>query len=800
MHRALPIRLVLALLLCVRAAADVEAQSYASAAGEVIDAATGLPVSDALLRLERLGAPGQWQQYTDDYGTFRFATLPAGRYRLSAERTGYRSFAAAVELEPARPLLLSVGLRIEPVPLPPLRLRATRTQRFLRREPAGARDLAPGGSQFPHLTLSTDARDVTESDVIDAITLAGPDLFRALQRRPGVATRSGYTAELWLRGAPWHETQVQFDGVPLYGPLHALGTLSALPTASIGALRLEPGIRSAAIGDAASGSVLVDTRRAEGAGELRGVVDLSVLSAALTLDQRVADARAGWLVSARRSYLDWLTAAVADELPYHFWDVTTRADARVGEHTELEGSALLQRDRLTDQARSTAGWGAEAARLTLASRLADLAVRHTVAFSRSALQVTDTVTLNPAFDSLLVLPARATGAIRYAAITGEWRPADGLGRLPRWAFGYSASWQDVDFRGLPPLPLPRPSSLVPVEEDLPDGNFRLAGTQRLAALWGERTLRLARAALQLGLRMEAGSRIASTPAVRASPRLSARLRASEQVTVSAAVGRTYQYVHALAPTGVHMASLSASNVWIVAGPEVPPLRADAASLGVHATLPAAGIEAAVHGFARHTTGVVMPPPAPGPLYARPLYVIGRGDAAGLEVEVRRVGEPVTGSVAYTFTQARLDAEGLRFSSPAERPHQLDLTAAVQLLPGLRLGTAFTAASGTPYTLVTPPCLQDCSSEPASWTGFPNALRAPVAVSLDFQLLWEGRAGGTALQAYAQLHNALGRDNGTFYTATRAGCYASYCGPRAYAETRYEPGLPRLPVIGVRLAF
>jgi hypothetical protein len=249
-----------------------------------------------------------------------------------------------------------------------------------------------------------------------------------------------------------------------------------------------------------------------------------------------------------------------------------------------------------------------------------------------------------------------------------------------------------------------------------------------------------------------------------------------------------------------MASLSASNVWLVAGRDVPPLRADAASLGVQAAWPEARLEARFHGFARSTDGVVMPPPSPGPLHARPLYVLGSGEAAGVELELRRLGRRVQANAAYTFTRARLAAEGLQFSSPAERPHQLDLTVALQLTPALRVGSALNAASGTPYTLVTPPCLQDCGPEPSPWTGFPNALRGPATTSLDFQLLWEHPLGSARLQAFAQLHNALDRDNGTFYTATRAGCYASYCGPRAFAETRYERGLPRLPVIGVSVAF
>jgi hypothetical protein len=93
------------------------------------------------------------------------------------------------------------------------------------------------------MALDADSRVLTEADVREAVTLAEPDLFRTLQRLPGVAARDDYTAALGTRGAPWDQTQVSFDGLPLFNPLHAAGLVSAVNTDALGAVAFHPGVQ-----------------------------------------------------------------------------------------------------------------------------------------------------------------------------------------------------------------------------------------------------------------------------------------------------------------------------------------------------------------------------------------------------------------------------------------------------------------------------------------------------------------------------------------------------------------------------
>ena len=80
-------------------------------------------------------------------------------------------------------------------------------------------------------------------------------------------------------------------------------------TDAIGAVYLHPGMRPARLGEGAT-VLEVRSRPAGGHGDVRGFGELSLASARVAADQRIADGRGGWMVAARRTYLDWLTSGI----------------------------------------------------------------------------------------------------------------------------------------------------------------------------------------------------------------------------------------------------------------------------------------------------------------------------------------------------------------------------------------------------------------------------------------------------------------------------------------------------------
>jgi hypothetical protein len=324
----------------------------------------------------------------------------------------------------------------------------------------------------------------------------------------------------------------------------------------------------------------------------------------------------------------------------------------------------------------------------------------------------------------------------------------------------------------------------------------------MVAVWGETNWAPdERWSVRAGLRLEAGEALENTGMLRASPRLSARYTPEPEISFSAGYARVHQYAQALAPSGVQMASLVSTDVWLLASPTIPALRSDIVTAGLETSL-APGRVATINVFGRQTTGMATPDPAPGPVFNRNLFVVGRSRAYGLEASVRQLAGPVTGSVSYTWSQSRTEASALTFASSSDRPHVLNATTMVRVLEPLRIGAAFTAATGVPFTRTISDsiaCLEEpqCNTDALPWAGDPNAQRAPLYASLDLLVDYSTRWAGLEVGIYGQLRNVLGRENAVVYTGTGTGCSVVGC---SLDELRnaYEQGVPRLPVIGVRV--
>ncbi|HEU0077036.1 MAG TPA: TonB-dependent receptor [Longimicrobiaceae bacterium] len=809
------------------------AAERASVAGTVVDAFSQLPLADATVVLEprATGAlPSPARSFvqatrtarTDPSGRYRFAGVAPGEYRLHVERLGYRSATVEVDLRGAAESRVSVGLDVEPVALRPVEVSVPAVE-------AGAsygRWSAAGGDAAgerrvaverlrQELHLAGDVRAVTSADVAEGITLGETDLFRAMQRLPGVSARDEYSAELWTRGASWDQTRVYFDGLPLFNPVHALGVFSGINPDAVGAAFLHPGVQPAWAAGGAAGTLDIRTRRGGGGGRLSGTGELSLISGRVALDGTAGEGRQAWMVAGRRTYLDWLTRAIegatgAEDVyvPYDFYDVTIRHDYLLAGEGAVEFSMTGGFDEVTDDIpdvlHATSGhWGTGAARLTLDTPVRGLATRHTLGASgfSSMFRQTERDTALGGSNAPEAEPSDNT--IWYYTLEGRVEPATPA--AARWAAGYQLVGQYVSFFGARPGPAGR---LDPPRHPW-DREAYLREHTGYGALWGERrwTPR-AGLAVDAGLRLEAGPAVRNAGAVRLAPRVSARWRAAPQLSFSAAAGRSYQYVQAVAPAGLEAISgFHPEYLWVAAGDTAPAIVADVATLGAERRLGNRWL-AAVNAYLRRSSGIAVPDPRPGSAVDRPLYVGAEGTAHGVEASARRLAGKWTASVAYSYGVSRLRAEGLRFRAPAEQRHALDATALVRLGRSWQVGAAYTAGSGIPYTRVfdgtvdcetqKPRCVWD--REPR--TDAPGAQLTPVFSSLDLLVDWTRDFRGWRLGGYLQLRNALNRRNAGRYTGSSecADFGARRCETHPGPVDHFEPGLPTLPVIGFRAAF
>lgn len=798
--------------------------------GTVVDARTGEPLAGASVLVEPAPtgtasaepATGVvrrgWSATTGPEGGYRLPGLPSGEYVLRFHRPGYRPARLRVRIDRPEGARISVGLVLEPVPMEALDVVLDVPPR------SGPERGDHVGSERRALEryrreryLSPDVRAVDRGEVIDAITLAESDLFRALQRLPGVTTRDDYTAELWTRGAPWSQTRVLFDGLPLFNPLHGAGVFSGVNSDAIDATFFHPGARPAPLAGGAAAVLDVASRLPGADPGLDGRGEVSLVSARLALDHPLQGGSGGWMLAGRRTYLDFVTWAIEAlsgakdvYVPYAFRDLTGRLDLDLGGGRSLEASALWSSDDVRGNVPdviegSPSRWGDLAARVTLEVPWRGVVARGTVGTSRFGARGLRRdlpgATPSEQFPVDLIQGTGIATDNRIEYWTADLRVAP-AGARRSWSAGVAAVLDRQSYAGPEPDPYPDLSALEP-----------LSTRQSLgyATVWGERRLTpLTGLELDLGLRADLGGGGRGDPALRPAPRLQVRFSPGVAgLSLSAGWSRVHQYEQVLGPAGFSVGPrLHPDELWLVAGDSVPALRSDIATVGAEAWIGEGWIGTATL-YGRRVEGVTVPDPAPGPVIDRPTFVEATNRAAGVELSLRRPFGRWTTSLGYAYGRSTLEAAGVRYPAPTERRHSLDAVAAVRVGGGWRLGAAWSWASGAPYTRFFRGEF-DCADWPATpctvvrppLTGAPSGERAPGYARLDLAADWTRDHGSWTMGAFVQVRNVLNRANAQTYRGAVPACEVEggLCDPGRPWIDRFDDGLPILPAAGLRFTF
>lgn len=747
---------------------------------------------------------------TTTNGTYTYRGLPAGAYRLRVSRYAYRPAAVDIQVGRAAAASVSVGLVVEPVAMEPVVVFLAGSEAIALGDaftrPRSARAALERDRQ--ERWLPSDVRAVTRQDVVDGVTLAESDLFRALLRLPGVTTRDDYTAELWTRGAPWSHTRVTFDGLPLFNPLHGVGVFGGVNSDAIGAAFFFPGARPAAIGEGGAAVIDLASRPATPDEDLRGVAEVSLVSARAAIDR--GGPQGGWMAAGRRSWLDLVTWAIEAGgggedifVPYAFHDLTARGDLDLGGGRFLEASGLWMEDRVSGDVPDVAEagpsrWGNAAGRVTLETPVGGLIARHTAGVTRfSAEGLSDPIELGEGNNLFDPSGVRTDHEILY------WTASTAIGPAApdadrRWSAGAAVVGQSQSYRGPAPTPHPRRTTLdsLSIAEDLTH-----------VALWGERRFSpMSSLRVDAGGRAELGGELVGASATRLAPRLAARWSAPGGASLSLAWTRTWQYAQALSLAGLSVGPrLHPNDLWFVASDSIPALASDIATLGGEVWIGDAWLASAT-GWLRRTDGITLPDPRPGPIENPGTFFPGENRARGLELSLRRLFGRWTTSLGYAWTRSQIEVDRRSFPATSERRHAVDAVATTLIGDSWRLGGAYRWASGAPFTrffsaVFECPESGSCRIVQPAVVEEPNAERGPSWSTLDLLVEWTRARPGWSMSVFAQVSNVLNRDNALTYMGSNlCGVEETLCQGLTGELDEFERGLPILPVVGVRMAF
>ena len=248
--------------------------------GTVTEAGTGEPVLNAMVRLD----DGRGS-LSDERGRFLLVGVPPGEYELTVTGMGWEGTTLdGVQIRKDETTVLGVTLNTLVISLAEMVV-APSTYGFLK-DP-----LVP-------------AQTMTREEM-RAVPQLGDDLFRAVDRLPGISTND-FTARLYIRGSRGDEVVTLMDGLELYEPFHLKqwdAVLSILSSETVGDVDLITGGFPAEYGDRSAGVFSLKSIEPR-TDRTRTSLGLSFMNLSGKSEGGFAEGRGGWLLSARRGFMD----------------------------------------------------------------------------------------------------------------------------------------------------------------------------------------------------------------------------------------------------------------------------------------------------------------------------------------------------------------------------------------------------------------------------------------------------------------------------------------------------------------
>ncbi|HEX2092890.1 MAG TPA: TonB-dependent receptor, partial [Longimicrobiaceae bacterium] len=305
------------LLLCVLAALSAPARGQGGSgggtvSGRVADPA-GSPVAGAAVRLLRADGSAVRSTSTDPQGAYRMAGVPAGRFRLRAERIGYAPAEREVRVARGEEVRVELQLAAGAVAVEGIEVRSTRD------------------TERERVRFETEAgvttRVISGREIKILPGLGEADVLRAVEVLPGVVSTSDFSSAFNVRGGSADQNLVLVDGFPIFNPFHLGGLFSVFNSDVIARAELLAGGFGAEHGGRVSSVLSVETRADAGEG-IHGEAGVSLLASRIALRSRLPGAVGRALggeggtayLSARRSYFDLIFPEPID-FPYHLTDL-----------------------------------------------------------------------------------------------------------------------------------------------------------------------------------------------------------------------------------------------------------------------------------------------------------------------------------------------------------------------------------------------------------------------------------------------------------------------------------------------
>jgi hypothetical protein len=776
----------LALLLAI-----LHASNGSSLEGVVRSAdASSAPVVAALIEVTGATAPDSLLRVvTDSAGRYALPGLPSGTYHLRVSRIGYDSRELDVLVGSAPRVVVDIVLLPRPQRLSELRVKAAWERANALQRPA----------------MPLEAEDL-ESTTISGAALHGDPAFadadglQSLAARGLAVARDEAPTSMHVRGGGASENGVSIDGIPVFNPYHATGTLTALNPDVISSVSLDRGAPNASFGNATASAIgfttapadsaRIETRGAFGARSLREAVDgplpwrsgTFLIALRRSLDASLSDSPAGSIggaefgdlfaritIPTRGGELEAFAFHSNDRLS--FAALPEQSAPVSGESGDSERQIDLGAAQLPQQSINSLGWSTGTDALRWRSDGAtrwELRAWRTQFDANFAWAGTSQLT-----NSLVDLGAAASASWMWAGAHVQ--------------SGVSADRFDVRY-DVAQLVGGQSAPLV------------LGSSPKLISAFGEATW-------NAGTRwmFAAGVRGALVAPARTGlePRLSVHFSPGSVLTFGVGYARLHQYVQSMrneeslfdAVAGISLPAIAGSTF---NGAVVPAAQADQLSATVDARL-ARSLTLSATAYARNVTGLVLVAPVTTQPFATTSFAVGNARANGLSLSLARDGERVSGELGYSLSSVSQQAASLTYTPSYGTAQSVTAALGVRVEPSTTLRVALAVHGGAPTSLIadqvewTPYTSSagqgDLAGSPQRIVGPLDGSRLPAYFRVDVGIRHEWRlhlfGRDNAITTSAGLTNMFDRGNALGMLAPTAGSGALLLLPRRSATFGLE---------------
>jgi len=725
--------------------------------GKILSRSDNQGIAGALVTLSAEDGQPTRTAISDPSGAFHFSALPPGRFHVRLAASGLAPLAADEEVAAGE--LTSVTYRMEG---------------------AGKASAAATLEFGATATIEAPPREVTKRSLSgeELLRVAGTrgDPLKAIEYMPGVG-RSPQAEFIIIRGSSPADSEVEFEGAPVYRLYHFGGLTSFVQPRLLDKIDLYPGNFSARFGRKMGGIIDVGVRDPK-TDALHGMVDVNVVDSSFLFEGPLAK-NWSFAVAAKRSYVDLFIDKLVPKDQAQITAAPVYWDYQ---------AMLAYKPSSNDRFRAMVYGSYDDLKLILAHPAdADPSIRGGVSskteFHRA--QLTWQHKYNAAVEHEINL---STGPFSFGTSVGpdlavqipgyegflrsEWRArlTDRLRLLGGLDVSYN--WFNFSYDG------PRPTQI----DGDPDSFGPLTGRQNVSL---HHSYGFLRPAAYLEAIWQVAERLTLVPGARVDylgdvdrwtfdPRLTGRYQLTATTILKGGVGLFSQ-----APSG-------ADSLPVLGNPHLRPGRAQHYSLGVEQDL-GTRLKVTADGFYKRLSDLTVNSPVPG----ENLNNDGIGRIYGGEVSAKlRPTAKSSGFVSYTLSRSERNdhGEGWRLFN-WDQTHILTVAGAYRLGRGWDLSGTFRYVTGNPLTPVVGSVYNANTDTYKPIYGAINSDRSNAFHRLDLRVekSWHVRSGSIA--AYLDVQNAYDRHNeeGRAYNFD-------------FTKTGVISGLPLLPSFGVRAEF